>query len=887
MSETKIENTPEPRPEKILPVFIEDEMQKSYLDYSMSMITSRALPDVRDGLKPVHRRVLFGMEELGLQHNKPPKKSARLVGDVIGKYHPHGDTAVYDSIVRMAQDFSMRYPMVNGQGNFGSVDGDPPAAMRYTECRMTAFAEEMLADLDKDTVDFAPNYDDSLKEPTVLPSKLPFLLLNGTTGIAVGMATNMAPHNLREIVTGLVMMIDNPDITIEELIKVVPGPDFPTGGVVFGRDGIHEAYMTGKGRVIVRGRAEVVKTANDREQIVISEIPYQVNKAVLYKKICDMVRDKEIEGISFTREESDRRGMRIVIGIKKDAFGEAILNQLYKYTSLQTTFGIINLALVNMRPQVLNLKELMAHFLDHRHNVVVRRTEFELKKAKDRAHILEGLCIALDNIDEVVALIRASSTTEEANSKLMGRFGLSEIQAKAITDMRLRQLTGLEREKIEQEYQELLTLIADLTDILASRDRRMQIIKGELLDMRERYGDARRTEITDAASDVGIEDMIAEEDMVITMTHEGYIKRTAVSEYRSQGRGGRGVKGMESKENDFITTLFVASTHAYILFYTNAGRCYRLKVYRIPEVGRSSRGRPIVNLIDLKQGEKIAAFVPVKEFDDTRSIIVATERGIVNKQPLSSYANIMRGGRNALALDEGDSLIEVKLTSGDDDVILGTALGQAVRFHESTVRKIMGRNARGVRGIRLQDGDKVVAMIIASDRNDILTVTDKGYGKRSSVADYRKTRRGGKGVKNIRLTEKNGSVISLKRVGDGLDVMLITRNGIIIRIDVTLISLYGRASQGMRLINLSEGDNVIDIALCEHGDDDVADSSIITVQAPIETAPEDAGAEEEADVDEAEADVDEAEADVDEAEEDGDETGADGDAKTPPSRPQT
>jgi len=851
MSENENKSAAEGQAEKILPVFIEDEMQKSYLDYSMSTIVARALPDVRDGLKPVHRRVLFGMEELGLQHNKPPKKSARVVGDVIGKYHPHGDVAVYDSLVRMAQNFSLRYPMVNGQGNFGSLDGDPPAAMRYTECRMTMLAEEMLADLDKDTVDFAPNYDDSMKEPTVLPSKLPFLLLNGTTGIAVGMATNMAPHNLREIITGLVMLIDNPDTTVDELIKVVPGPDFPTGGVVYGRSGIYSAYHTGKGKVIIRGRAEVVKTAGDREEIVITEIPYMVNKAALFAKISAMGRNKEIDGISFTREESDRRGLRIVIGIRKDSFGDAVLNQLYKYTALQTTFGIINLALVNMRPKVLSLKELMLHFLDHRHTVIVRKTEFELRKAKDRAHILEGLRIALDHIDEIVALIRASASAEEAHQKLMDRFGLSDIQAKAILEMRLQRLTGLERDKIEQEYRDLLILIADLTDILANRDRRMKIIKDELLDMKERYGDARRTEITDAGSDIDIEDLIAEEDMVITMTHEGYIKRTVVSEYRAQGRGGRGVIGMDSKDSDFISTLFVASTHASIMFFTNTGRCYRLKVYKLPEAGRSSKGRPIVNLINLRPEEKIAAFVPVKgEFDDTRFIIAATERGVVNKQPLSSYANIRRDGKSAFKLLEGDSLIEVKLTSGNDEVILGTASGWAVRFHESAARD-MGRNTRGVRGIRLRGDDKVVGMIIADEQSEILTVTEKGYGKRTAVAGYRKTARGGKGVVNFRFTEKNGTrVVALKRVhGGGQDVMLITRNGIVIRLDVDKIALVGsRFAQGLRLINLDEGDSVIDIAICdsvvESGGETiiaVEPPSEIPVQAPVETVPEDIG----------------------------------------------
>lgn len=822
--------------EKILSVFIEDEMQKSYLDYSMSMITSRALPDVRDGLKPVHRRVLFGMEELGVQHNKAPKKCARVVGDVIGKYHPHGDSAVYDSLVRMAQSFSMRYPMVNGQGNFGSIDGDPPAAMRYTECRMTALAEEMLADLDKDTVNFSPNYDDTLKEPSVLPSKLPFLLLNGTTGIAVGMATNMAPHNLREVVDALVMLIDNQDAQVEDIVKVLPGPDFPTGGIIFGRSGILDAYRTGRGKVIIRARAEVNKLPNDREEIIITEIPYMVNKSTLLEKMADLVRSKTVEGISFIRDESDRRGMRIVVGVKKDDFGDVVLNKLYKYTQMQTTFGIINLALVDLQPKLLNIKEMMNHFLDHRHTVVVRRTEYDLKKAKERAHILEGLRIALDHIDEIVALIRASSSPDEAHQKLIERFGLSDVQAKAILDMRLQRLTGLERDKIEQEYAELMRLIEDLTAILASRERRMQIIKDELLDLKARFGDERRSEITDSTSDVDIEDMIAEEDMVITMTHEGYIKRTAVSVYRAQGRGGKGVKGMESKENDFISTLFVASTHAYILFFTNTGRCYWLKVYKIPEAGRNSRGKPIVNLLELRPDEKIAAFVPVREFDDTHFIVAATQQGVINKQPLTSYSNVRRDGINAIRLDENDSLIEVRLTCGENDIIMGTKAGQAVRFHESAVREL-GRNTRGVKGITLRNDDRVVSMVIAKQGDDILTVTEKGYGKRTAVEDYRKTNRGGTGIINIKVTEKNQTVVSLKSVQGGQDVMLITRKGILIRLDVDRISTIGRNTQGVRLINLDESDSVIDVALCDRSEESEEDIDIVP-QAPVESTPD-------------------------------------------------
>ncbi|HON09254.1 MAG TPA: DNA gyrase subunit A [Chitinispirillaceae bacterium] len=819
---------------RISSVFIEDEMQKSYLDYSMSMITSRALPDVRDGLKPVHRRVLFGMQELGLHHNKPPKKCARVVGDVIGKYHPHGDAAVYDSLVRMAQDFSLRYRMVNGQGNFGSIDGDPPAAMRYTECRMTALAEEMLADLEKETVDFVPNYDDSLKEPSVLPSKLPFLLVNGTTGIAVGMATNMAPHNLSEVVDAIVKVVDDESVSIEDLFKIIPGPDFPTGGIIYGRSGILEAYRTGKGKVIIRARAEVVKTQNDREEIVITEIPYMVNKASLLEKIADLVRQKTIEGISYIRDESDRSGMRIVIGIKKDDFGDVVLNQLYKYTMMQTTFGIINLALVDLQPRLLNLKELITHFIDHRHDIVVRRTTYELKKAQERAHILEGLRIALDHIDEIVALIKGSSSPEDAQIKLQDRFSLSEIQAKAILDMKLQRLTGLERDKIESEYQELLILIDKLTAILESREQRMQIIKDELIDLKTRYGDPRRTEIVDATGDVEIEDLIAEEDMVITMTHDGYIKRTSVSTYRSQGRGGKGVKGMDSKENDFINTLFIASTHAYILFFTNTGRCYWLKVYRIPETARQSRGKPIVNLIDLKPEEKIAAFVPVREFDNSHFIVTATEQGVINKQPLSAYSNIRRDGINSINLDEGDRVIECKLTTGNDDIILATSSGQAVRFHESAAREL-GRNTRGVKGITLRGGDKVVGMIIVDESHDVLTVTEKGYGKRTPVSEYRKTNRGGSGIINIKVTEKNGNVVALKGVKDGSDLMLITRNGIIIRVDVDKVSTIGRNTQGVKLISLDEGDSVIDVALCDREADDSEDGQTETIP---ETIPE-------------------------------------------------
>jgi DNA gyrase subunit A len=798
---------------KIQPVFIEDEMQKSYLDYSMSMITSRALPDVRDGLKPVHRRVLFGMSDLNLEHGKPPKKCARVVGDVIGKYHPHGDMAVYDSLVRMAQDFSMRYMMVEGQGNFGSIDGDPPAAMRYTECRMTAIAEEMLSDLDKETVNFVPNYDDSLKEPSVLPSKVPFLLVNGSTGIAVGMATNMAPHNLSEVADAIVAVIDKNDISIDELFRIIPGPDFPTGGIIYGKSGIWEAYKTGKGKVIIRAKADIQKTS-DREEIIVTEIPYMVNKATLLEKIAELVREKVIEGISFIRDESDRSGLRIVIGIKKDDFGEIVLNQLYNYTMMQSTFGIINLALVNLQPRLLTIKELITHFIEHRHEVVVRRTVYELKKAKERAHILEGLRIALDHIDEIVVLIKQSPSPDEAQHRLMDRFGLSEIQAKAILDMKLQRLTGLERDKIETEHRELTALIATLTAILDSKEKRMQIIKQETMGLKERFGDKRRTEIIETTGDVEIEDMIADEDMVITMTHAGYVKRTSVTTYRAQGRGGKGVIGMESKEDDFISTLFIASNHSYILFFTNSGRCYWLKVYKIPEAGRHSRGKPIVNMLELKEGERVAAFVPVREFDEKHFVVAVTRQGIINKQTLSAYANVRRDGINAINLDENDSVIECKLTNGENDIILGTKNGQAVRFHESAAREL-GRNTRGVRGIKLRGDDQVVGMIIVNTNDDVLTVTENGYGKRTPVTDYRKTNRGGSGIINIKVTEKNGPVVALKGVYRDGDVMLVTRNGIIIRSNVNKISVIGRNTQGVRLISLEEGDSLIDVAMCE------------------------------------------------------------------------
>jgi DNA gyrase subunit A len=818
-------------PEKLIPVFIEDEMRKSYLAYSMSMITARALPDVRDGLKPVHRRVLMGMSDIGLYHNKPTKKCANVVGHVMAKYHPHGDSAIYDTLVRMAQDFSLRYPMVYGQGNFGSIDGDPAAAYRYTECRMTPLAEEMLADIEKDTVNLVPNYDDSLEEPSVLPAKMPFLLLNGSTGIAVGMATNMAPHNMNEIIDAIVACVDNPDISIMDLVKIVPGPDFPTGGVIYGRSGILEAYKTGNGKVILRAKTNMEKLANDREQIVITEIPYMVNKSALLEKMGQLVRDKVIEGISFIRDESDRTGMRVVIGIKKDAFADVILNQLFKFTSLQNTFAINNLALVNKQPRQLNLKELITYFIEHRHEVVTRRTQFDLNKARERAHILEGLKIALDNIDAIIAIIRASQSVEEASGQLQERFSLSQIQAQAILEMKLSRLTGLERDKIEAELLELKTTIKNLEEILALREKRLAIIKEELIDLKTRFGDPRRTEIVEASGDVEIEDLIADEDMVITMSHAGYIKRTPVTTYRTQGRGGRGVLGMDSKDDDFVESLFVASAHSYILFFTSEGRCYWLKVYRIPETERNSRGKPIVNLLNLRPDETIAAFVVVKEFDETHFIITVTQRGVVNKQPLSSYSNIRKDGINAISLDEGDRMMECKLTNGDNDIILGTREGQAIRFHESAAREL-GRNTRGVRGIKLIGDDRVVGMIIVNESQQVLTVTENGYGKRTQVSEYRKTNRGGSGIINIKKSDRNGCVVSLKSVDDSCDIMLMTKNGIIIRCDIDKISTIGRNTQGVRLINIDEGDNVVDMAICDKEPDIQPEAAVAATEEP-------------------------------------------------------
>jgi len=797
--------------DRVLPVYIEEEMKDSYIDYSMSVIVSRALPDVRDGLKPVHRRVLYGMQGLGLRSGSSYKKSARIVGEVLGKYHPHGDTAVYDSMVRMVQDFSLRYPLVNGQGNFGSVDGDSPAAMRYTEARISRIAEEILKDLDKDTVDFAPNFDESLKEPVVLPSVLPNLLINGASGIAVGMATNIPPHNLNEVIDALACLIDEPAANIETLMTHIKGPDFPTGAIIYGEEGIDEAYRSGRGRILVRAKANVENVRGSRQNIIISELPYQVNKANLIKKIAELVNDRKIEGISAVGDESDRDGMRIVIELRKDIQADIILNQLYKHTQMQVTFGVIMLALVDGVPKVLNLKQILQHFIDFRHEIVVRRTKFDLDKAEKRAHILEGLKIALDHIDEIIALIKKSRNPETARTNLMKQFKLSEIQAQAILDMRLQRLTGLERKKIEEEYLATIKLIAQYKAILDSKNKRMQIIKEELLQLKEKYGDERRTEIIKNVEEFSIEDMIAEEDMVITISHHGFIKRFPVSGYRRQHRGGTGHSGAPTKAEDFIEHLFIASTHHYILFFTDKGKCYWLKVYEIPQAGKGAKGRAIVNLIKLSKDENIAAFVNVKEFDDNHYVVMATQKGIIKKTVLSAYGNPRKGGINAINIRPGDDLIEAKLTDGTQEIVLGTTKGQAIRFLESDVRD-MGRAATGVQGINLSKDDKVVGMVPVRKASTLLVVTEKGYGKRTPIKEYRLTRRGGKGVLTMKTTERVGKMIAIKEVIDDDDLMIITTKGIVIRQQVKSLRRMGRATQGVKLIRLHEDDNIADVA---------------------------------------------------------------------------
>jgi len=804
--------------ERIIPINIEEEMKSAYIDYSMSVIVSRALPDVRDGFKPVHRRVLYGMLDLGVTSGKPFKKSARIVGEVLGKYHPHGDSSVYDTMVRMAQEWSLRYPMVDGQGNFGSVDGDSPAAMRYTEARLQKIADEMLADINKNTVDFQFNFDDSLQEPTVLPAKVPNLLINGTSGIAVGMATNMAPHNLREVIDGVVAYIDNKDITIDELMKFVKAPDFPTGGIIYGYDGVKEGYESGRGRIIMRGKAEIETVGNDRERIIVTEIPYQVNKANMIERTAELVNEKKIEGISDIRDESDREGMRVVYEIKRDANAGVVLNNLFKYTALQTSFSFNNIALVKGRPMLLSLKELIQHFVEHRHEVVVRRTKYELDEAEKRAHILEGLLIALDHLDEVISLIRNSKTPEEAKDGLMEKFGLSEIQAKAILEMRLRVLTGLERDKIKAEFDELMKLIAFLKNILEDEGVRMQIIKDELAEMRDKYGDERRTEIVYAGGTFRMEDMIENEEVVITVSHAGYIKRTALSEYRVQGRGGKGSMGSNSRDEDFIEHLFIASTHNYLLFFTEQGRCHWLKVYEIPEGTRTSKGRAIQNLINISKEDKVKAFINVDNLTDetylaNNYIIMCTKNGTIKKTLLDAYSNPRVTGINAITINEGDQLLEVLLTNGQAEIVMALKSGRAIRFNESTVRP-MGRTAAGVRGITLGGStDEVIGMIGINDpATTVLVVSEKGYGKRSDIDDYRVTNRGGKGVKTINITDKTGNLIGIKAVNETDQLMIINKSGLTIRMEVADLRVMGRATQGVRLIKLNEDDEIASLA---------------------------------------------------------------------------
>jgi len=825
--------------EKLIPINIEDEMKSAYIDYSMSVIVSRALPDVRDGLKPVHRRVLYGMYELGVRSNSSHKKSARIVGEVLGKYHPHGDTSVYDSMVRMAQEWSLRYMLVDGQGNFGSVDGDSPAAMRYTEARMRKIADDMLADIDKDTVDHQLNFDDSLEEPTVLPARVPNLLVNGASGIAVGMATNMPPHNLSEVIDGTVAYIDNNDIEIDEIITHIKAPDFPTGGIIYGYDGVKEAFHTGRGRVKIRAKA-IIEEVQGRECIIVTEIPYQVNKADMIKKTADLVNDKKIEGISSIRDESDRKGMRIVYILKRDAIPNIVLNTLYKYTALQSSFSVNNIALVNGRPRLLNVKEMIHYFVEHRHEVVVRRTKFELKKAEDRAHILEGLIIASDNIDEVIAIIRASSNADEARENLMERFKLTEIQAKAIVEMRLRQLTGLEQDKLRNEYDEVIKTISDLKDILDRKDRRMQIIKDELLEVKDKYGDERRSEINLAGGDLSIEDMIPDEQVVITISHAGYIKRTPLSEYKTQNRGGVGQKASSTRNEDFLEYLFVGTNHQYMLFFTQKGKCFWMRVYEIPEGSRTSKGRAIQNLINIEQDDNVKAFICTQDLKDeeyvnSHYVIMATKKGTVKKTSLEQYSRPRQNGINAIGIREDDELLEAKLTTGTSQIFLGLKSGKAIRFEESKTRP-MGRNASGVRGIRLADDkDEVIGMVSVHDfEEDILVVSENGYGKRSSIDDYRITNRGGKGVKTISITQKTGGLVSIKNVSDSDDLMIINKSGIAIRMSVEDLRVMGRATQGVRLINLKDNDSIAAVAKVMKDEDDIADADILDIEVDTE-----------------------------------------------------
>ena len=822
--------------EKLIPINIEDEMKSAYIDYSMSVIVSRALPDVRDGLKPVHRRVLFGMHELGIRSTTTYKKSARIVGEVLGKYHPHGDSSVYDTMVRMAQDWSLRYLLVDGQGNFGSIDGDSPAAMRYTEARMKKMSEDLLADIEKETVDHQLNFDDTLKEPTILPTRVPNLLINGASGIAVGMATNMPPHNLTEVVDGTILYIDNSNITIEELINTIKAPDFPTGGTIYGYEGVKEAFMTGRGRVVLRGNA-IIENVNEKECIVVTEIPYQVNKAEMIKKTAELVNDKKIEGISNIRDESDRNGMRVVYVLKRDAIPNIVLNKLYKYTALQSSFSVNNIALVQGRPKLLNLKEMIHYFVEHRHEVVVRRTKFELKKAEDRAHILEGLIIASDNIDEVITIIRGSSNAEMARENLIAKFKLSEIQAKAIVEMRLRQLTGLEQDKLRNEYNELLKTISDLKDILDKKDRRMNIIKSELIEIREKYGDERRSKIEYAGGNFSVEDMIPDDKMVITISHAGYIKRTPLSDYKIQNRGGVGQKASTTRNEDFLENLFVGNNHQYMLFFTQKGKCFWMRVYEIPEGSRTSKGRAIQNLVNIEQDDRVNAFICTQDLKDqdyinNHYVIMATKKGQVKKTSLEQYSRPRANGINAITIKQDDELLEAKLTNGNSQILLAVKSGKAIRFEESKTRP-MGRGASGVRGITLANAkDEVVGMVSVNDLDtNILVVSEKGFGKRSNLFDYRITNRGGKGVKTISITDKTGSLVTLKNVTDLDDLMIINKSGIGIRMAVSDLRVMGRATQGVKLINLKEDDSIAAVAKVMKDDEDVEDISDLDVES--------------------------------------------------------
>lgn len=817
--------------EKLIPINIEEQMKSAYIDYSMSVIVSRALPDVRDGLKPVHRRVLYGMHELGIKATGAYKKSARVVGEVLGKYHPHGDTSVYDSMVRMAQDWSVRYLMVDGQGNFGSVDGDSPAAMRYTEVRMQKISEEMMSDIEKETVDHKLNFDDTLQEPTVLPTRIPNLLVNGASGIAVGMATNMAPHNLTEVIDGTVAYIDNRDIEIDELMQHIKAPDFPTGGTIYGYDGVRDAFHTGRGRIVMRAKA-VIEEVKGRECIVVTEIPYQVNKAEMIKKTAELVNDKKLEGIANIRDESDRKGMRVVYVLKKDAIPNIVLNKLYKYTALQTSFSVNNIALVNGRPKQLNLKQLIHYFVEHRHDVVVRRTEFELKKAEARAHILEGLIIASDNIDEVIKLIRASSNADEARETLIKRFELTDIQARAIVEMRLRQLTGLEQDKLRAEYEEIIKTIADLKDILANEPRRYDIIKEELLEVKNKYGDERRSIIEYAGGDMRVEDMIPNSKVVVTISNAGYLKRTNLDEYKVQNRGGRGQKGATTRNEDFLEHLFIGTNHQYMLFFTQKGKVFWMRVYEIPEGSKNAKGRAIQNLINIEPDDKVKAFLVTQDLKDegyvnNHYVIMATKKGQVKKTPLEQYSRPRANGINAITIKEGDELLEAKLTNGNSQVVLAVKSGKAIRFEEAKTRP-MGRTASGVRGITLaDDNDEVIGMVSVDDMDsDILVVSDKGYGKRSKLEDYRITNRGGKGVKTLNISEKTGNLVAIKNVDDSNDLMIINKSGITIRMAIEDIRVMGRATQGVRLINIKEPDSIAAVAKVMHeeeeSDDDVA-----------------------------------------------------------------